>query len=134
MKKEKQKKFRIIFSMALFAFMAGSAAYAADKMTFNQAAFDADLKNGKSIMVSVHADWCPTCKKQSPVINGLQNDKKFSKIVFYKINFDTDKGFLAKYNVAHQSTLLVFKNGKEIARSTGESDPEKIRVLLEKGL
>jgi thiol-disulfide isomerase/thioredoxin len=134
MKKEKQKVIRIIFSWGLFAIALGSAVYAADKMTFNQAAFDADLKSGKSIMVGVHADWCPTCKKQSPVINGLQNDKKFGKVVFYKVNFDSDKEFLAKYNVAHQSTLLIFKNGKEIARSTGESDPEKIRALLEKGL
>jgi thiol-disulfide isomerase/thioredoxin len=120
--------------MTILSSVIGSAIFATDKMAFNNAKFDSDIKSGKSIMVGVHADWCPTCKKQSPIIDGFSKEKKFSKMVFYKVNFDADKGFLKKYNVEHQSTLIIFKGNKEVARSTGETDSAKIRALLEQGL
>ena len=134
MKKNEKNFLKVLLATTMLSFVMGSTVFAMDNMKFSQANFDADLKSGKSIVVGVHADWCPTCKKQSPIINGFSKEKKFEKMVFYKVNFDSDKDFLKKFNVEHQSTLIVFKANKEVARSTGESDSDKIRALLEKGL
>jgi len=47
---------------------------------FDSAGFDALQKAGKPILVLVHADWCPTCRAQAPVISDLLKEPRFSRI------------------------------------------------------
>ena len=38
---------------------------------FNQAQFDAMRAAGKPVAIVFHADWCPTCRAQAPLLKDL---------------------------------------------------------------
>lgn len=97
---------------------------------FDARAFQASQAAGKSILVDVTAPWCPTCKQQRPIVQ--QIEKEHPDLVVYEVDFDTAKDVLKQFRVQHQSTLIVFKGRKEVARSTGETDPAPLRALVAK--
>jgi thioredoxin 1 len=107
---------------------------AADMKPFNQAAFDAAQAAGKPIIIDVNAPWCPTCKAQAPILSKLRAEPKYSQLVSFSIDFDSQKDLLKKFNVQRQSTLIVFKGKKEAGRSTGDTNAASIAALLAKSI
>jgi len=97
---------------------------------FDAAAFQSAQNAQKAILVDVAASWCPTCKQQHPIIQQIEKERP--DLVVYEVDFDTAKDLLKKFRVQYQSTLIVFRGTKEIARSTGETDPALIRALVAK--
>ncbi|MGO4712154.1 thioredoxin family protein [Bradyrhizobium sp. 2TAF24] len=97
---------------------------------FDAKAFQASQAAGKSILVDVTAPWCPTCKQQKPIVQEIE--KEHPDLVVYDVDFDSAKDVLKQFRVQYQSTLIVFKGSKEVARSTGETDPAPLRALVAK--
>ena len=87
-------------------------------------------KSGKTVVIDVHADWCPTCRAQQPTLNELRADKRLKDAIFMKVNFDTDKAFLRQNRIPRQSTIVVFKGRKEVARSIAETNRTKLRAIV----
>jgi thiol-disulfide isomerase/thioredoxin len=112
----------------------GSPASAADKQPFDQAAFAAAQAAGKPILVEVTAPWCPTCKAQAPILAELKSEPRFGDLVSFNIDFDSQKDLLKTFGVRMQSTLIVFKGGQEVGRSTGDTKPASIEALLAKAI
>ena len=99
---------------------------------FDAQAFQAAQAAGKAILIDVTAPWCPTCRKQKPLIQAIEKEKP--NLVVYEVDFDTAKETLRRFRVQTQSTLIVFKGKDEVGRSTGDTDPARIRALVAKGL
>ena len=97
--------------------------YSAERFASAQAA-------GRTIVVDVHADWCPTCKAQAPILETLRNDKRLENVTFMRVDFDTEKDFLRTHRVPRQSTILVFKGKQETGRSIAETDPARLRSFV----
>jgi len=97
---------------------------------FDAKAFQASQAAGKSILVDVTAPWCPTCKQQKPIVQEIE--KEHPDLVVYDVDFDTAKDALREFRVRQQSTLIVFKGAKEVARSTGETEPAPLHALVAK--
>ena len=66
-------------------------------------------KKGKSTVISVHADWCSTCKSQDKVLANLMKAPEFKNVTFYQLEFDTQKDLLKTLKVRSQSTIIVFR-------------------------
>ena len=111
-----------------------SIAWGADKIPFDQTAFEAAQAAGKPILIEVTAPWCPTCKAQAPILARLKRDPKFKELVSFEIDFDSQKDLLKKFNVQMQSTLIVFKGKREAGRSTGDTNAASIEALLAKSI
>jgi thioredoxin 1 len=105
-------------------------ASAADRLPFDQAAFEAAQAAGKPILIEVSAPWCPICKAQAPILAQLKSEPRFKNLVSFNVDFDSQKDLLRKFNVQKQSTLIVFKGKQETGRSTGVTDPGAIELLL----
>lgn len=118
--------------LAFFALLAGTA-FAAPS-NFDQAAFDALQKEGKPILVMIHADWCPTCRAQAPIVSGLLGTPEYKSLNALRVDFDGQKDVVKAFKASMQSTLIVFKGGKEVGRSTGDTRPDSIAALLKKAL
>jgi len=112
--------------------MLASPALAAEK--FTGAAFEAAQKAGKPILIDVFASWCPTCKAQAPIIEGIAKNEKFKEFVFLKIDFDKQKADLRKLKASSQSTLIVFKGEEEVGRSIGDTKAKSIEAMVAKAL
>ena len=113
--------------------LAATAALAAE-LPFDKAKFDAALKAGQPVVVDFQADWCPTCKAQKPIVQGLLKDSKYGGLTLFVANFDTEKDLKKQLAVSQQSTFVVFKAGKEVARSTGQTDKGALADLFSMAL
>ena len=117
----------LLFSLAI------STAYAAN-LPFAQASFNQLLAQGKPVVLHIHADWCPTCRAQDAVLKELMLTAEFKDLPILRVDFDTEKAVLRTYKVRNQSTFIVFKDGKEVTRSTGETNKARIAALLKQAL
>ncbi|MBI3479294.1 MAG: thioredoxin family protein [Nitrosomonadales bacterium] len=101
---------------------------------YTQEKLDALNKAGKPALVFIYADWCPTCKAQDKILGELLPTDEFKGITTLRVNFDAQKPVIRAFGVKYQSTLIIFKNGKEASRVTAETDRERIAELLRKAL
>lgn len=102
--------------------------------TYSAPAFAQLQSAGRTIVVDVHANWCPTCRAQQPTLDALRAEPRLKNAVFVKVDFDTDKNFLRQYRIPRQSTVLVFKGLRETARSVAETRPAQLRAAILAGL
>ena len=124
------KFFRNFFLLSIFTI---SSAYAIGD-AFDQAVFDRLLKEGKPVLIAVHADWCATCRAQEIFLKDLLKTPPYNNLQVLRVNFDRQKKAVRAFRVRMQSTLIVFKNGKEIDRSTADTDRDSVALMLRKAL
>ena len=103
-------------------------------LAYTAEAFDAAQKAGKPILVDTYATWCDVCKRQAPILEQLSREPKYKDLVIFRVNFDTQKDVMRKFNARMQSTLICFRGTEEVGRSVGETQSEWIDDLLEKTL
>jgi thiol-disulfide isomerase/thioredoxin len=113
--------------------VAAAVSFAAE-LPFNKTAFDKALADGKPVVVDFAASWCPTCKEQKPIVQGLLKDPKRQSLTVFVADFDKEEALKERLKVTMQSTLIAFKGGKEVARSTGQTDKAELGALLDKAL
>ncbi len=129
----------LILTLAIAAInIAPSLSFAADKMMMkndkmmmmehkdmaqNQSAysdesFDHMVKNKENFVVAFHKKGCPDCAEQQNSFNMLYKDPAYKGLKVLVVDFDNDTASLSKFNVGQQTTLISFKKGIEVARST----------------
>lgn len=123
----KQTLIGLVASLAVM-----SAAFATAQKPFDQKSFDAAQAAGKPVLVEIHADWCPTCKAQLPILNKLSGEGAYAPIERYRVDFDSQKDLVKRFGAKMQSTLVLYRGKNELARSTGETDEGRIRAMLDK--
>ena len=95
--------------------------------TYSKELFDKALVDGKVVVVSSWVKYCTSCASQMKVLDKAKND--FDNIEYFK--FDVTNKEIAKFfNVQYQTTLLIFKDNKEVYRSIGETTKELIYDAL----
>lgn len=126
---------RTVLAFALMALPSFAAnGLAADRLPFTSPAFAAAQQAGKSILIDIRADWCPTCKAQDRIIEKLAAEQRYRDIVIFAVDFDKQKDIVRAFKAQLQSTLIGFRGEKETRRSTGDTDPLSIEDLLESTL
>ena len=127
--------FKLLRSLAV-ALALGLAAFAAaaGELPYDKAKFEAALAQGKPVIVDFWASWCPTCKQQKPIVDELMKQKKLQPVTLFVADFDAEKALKKRLGVTMQSTFVVFKGGKEVARATGQTQKAEISALFEKAL
>ena len=128
-----KKIFVLIF--CLFAFNANASE---KETTFNKELFDKAQSEGKLVIVSSWIKYCSSCAGQMKILKtakekGELSDIKFDNIEYFA--FDVTNKEIAKFfNVQYQTTLLIFKNNKEVYRSIGETTKELIYDALKSSI
>jgi thioredoxin 1 len=109
-------------------------AWASTAIPFSAEAFKAAQASGSPILVEIHADWCPTCKAQNPILEKLTAEPKFRDLKVFRVDFDAMKPVVKEFGAQKQSTLIVFKGAAEQGRSVGDTKEASIAALLDKSL
>lgn len=118
-----------VFAIALAGFGTAQAA-GAGFTSYDASSFEAAQTAGKTIVVDVHASWCPTCKAQEPILKSIAKDAKAKDVKFVRVNFDKDKAFLREHRIPRQSTILVFKGKQEVGRSIAETNRGRLTSFV----
>lgn len=121
-----------MFLGGLLLMLAGSVL--ADEVPFNQAQYEKTVAAGKPAVVYLHADWCPTCRAQQPIVDKLSKEPGLKNVTIFVADFDKETALEKSLKVTQQSTFVVFKQGHEVTRSTGQTDEKAIRATLEQAL
>ena len=99
--------------------------------TYSKESFDKALTEGKVVVVSSWIKYCTSCASQMKVLEKAKND--FDNIEYFA--FDVTKKEIAQFfNVQYQTTLLIFKDNKEVYRSIGETTKELIYDALKSSI
>lgn len=125
---------RNVVGLAAMAVFAATPVYARESVPFTRAAFESAQKDGKSILIEISASWCPTCRAQKPIIEGLLDSAKFKGMVAFRIDFDDQADEVRAMGAQRQSTLITFKGMKEAGRSIGDTNPASIEKLLRRAI
>ena len=117
-----------IFIFCLFVFNSSAIA---KETTFNKELFDKAQSDGKIVIVSSWVKYCTSCASQMKVLDKAKND--FENIEYLK--FDVRNKEIANLlNVQYQTTLLIFKDNKEIYRSVGETSKDLIYKAIQSSI
>ena len=117
-----------IFVFLIFAFNANAME---KKTTFNKELFDKAQSEGKVVVVSSWIKYCSSCASQMKVLNNAKNE--FDNIEYF--TFDVTNKEIAKlFDVQYQTTLLIFKDNKEVYRSIGETSKDLIYKAIKSSI
>ena len=99
--------------------------------TYQKELFDKAQLEGKVVVVSSWAKYCSSCASQMKVLNKAKNE--FDNIEF--LTFEIKNKEIAKLlNVQYQTTLLIFKDNKEVYRSIGETTEDLIYEAIKSSI
>ena len=106
--------------------------------TFNQKLFNKAQSDGKVVIVSSWIKYCSSCAGQMKILreaknNGKLNDIKFDNIEYFSFDV-TNRKIADLFNVQYQTTLLIFKNNKEVYRSLGETTQDLIYEAIKSSI
>ena len=124
-----------IFIFCVFTFSANTME---KKTTFNKELFDKAQSEGKFVVVSSWIKYCTSCASQMKILNkakyeGELLDIKFDNIEYFSFNV-TNKEIANLLNVQYQTTLLIFKDNKEVYRSVGETTENLIYEAIKSSI
>lgn len=96
--------------------------------------FDTQVLSSKlPVFVDFWATWCGPCKLAGPVIEELSEEYK-DQMSFAKLDVDENPMQSQKYGIMSIPTVIVFKDGKEIARQSGFAGKDNFVELIKKGV
>ena len=99
--------------------------------TYSKQLFDKAISEGKVVVVSSWIKYCTSCASQMEVLKKAKKD--FDNMEYFA--FDVTNKEIAKFfNVQYQTTLLIFKDNKEVYRSIGETTKELIYDALKSSI
>lgn len=85
------------------------------------------LDSREPVLVDFWAAWCRPCQMMHSTLANLAHDFKVCKV-----NVDTNGVLAARYGVSSIPALVIFKNGKEVARHVGVTSEASLRTDLER--
>jgi hypothetical protein len=92
------------------------------------------IRTGRHTIVAFHSASCASCKIQKPRLMSIVADPRFHDSSSHFLAFEETRDLRSSLGVRYPSTVLVFKDGVEVARAVGETAIEKLRSTLERGL
>ena len=93
----------------------------------NKDEFDALINEGL-VLVDFFATWCGPCKMLSPVLEEVANENPNLNVL--KIDVDEVSELAAKFGIQAIPTLILFKNGQQVAVRMGYQNKNQLLAFI----
>ena len=88
------------------------------------------MHSDKPVLVDFYADWCGPCKMLSPVLHELAEEKA-DTLKIGKVNVDEQMELAMRFQVSSIPMVVLFKDGKPVAKSVGFRSKADIAAMVE---
>ena len=119
------KKFLIL----IFALISLEVFAVEKTTTFTNEIFKKAQADGKTVVINSWNKTCYTCGKQVKILDEAQKD--FDDVLFLSFEQTKDKEVAKLLGIEYWTTIVIYKNNKEVARSIGQTDRSKIYSLID---
>ena len=96
---------------------------------FDSKSFAEAIASGTTV-VDFWATWCGPCRMQAPILDAFEAEVG-GKIKVGKVDVDEEPNIARKYNIFSIPTIIVFRDGTEVARTVGVTDLNGLKQLAE---
>ena len=91
--------------------------------------FNDILLSEKPVLVDFFATWCGPCQYQGPILEEVAKDLgEHARIL--KVDVDKNPAIAAKYGIRGVPTLILFRQGEVLWRSSGVKSREELLQLI----
>ncbi len=87
---------------------------------FDSKSFNEAIASGVTL-VDFWATWCGPCRMQAPILDSFEAEMG-STVKVGKVDVDEEPDIAQRFNIFSIPTIIVFKDGKEVARTVGVTD------------
>ena len=100
----------------------------------SDASFEQDvLKSESPVLVDYWAEWCGPCKMIAPILEEVSRDYE-GRLQVAKLNVDENQAVPAKFGIRGIPTLMLFKNGAQVATKVGALSKSQLTLFLDSHL
>ena len=96
--------------------------------TFTNEIFQKAQLEGKTVVINSWEKSCTTCKRQIKILDQAENE--FKDVLFLSFEQTKDKDIAKQLDIDYWTTIVVYKNNKEVHRSMGQTSKTKIYELI----
>ena len=114
------KKILILITL-IFSF---SSTAISKETTFTNEIFEKSQLDGKTVVIHSWNKTCRTCARQVKILNQAKQD--FKDVIFLSFEQTKDKEIAKFLSIDYWTTIVVYRDNKEIFRSIGQTNKEKI--------
>jgi thioredoxin 1 len=82
------------------------------------------------VLVDFWADWCPPCRKLSPLVDELAQEYA-GRVKVGKLDVDGSPDVASRYGITSIPSLLVFRDGQLVAQRVGAAPREELRAWID---
>lgn len=92
------------------------------------------VNDNANVLMEFFASWCPHCQAFQPVLEASAAQLQSMGVVLAQTEIDQFANLANEFNVESIPTLIFFKNGQPVLRSTGERDEQAVLEFAQQGL
>ena len=114
------KKILILITL-LFSF---SVTAISKETTFTDEVFQKSQLDGKTVVIHSWNKTCVTCAEQAEILKQAEQD--FKDVIFLSFEQTKDKKIAKFLEIDYWTTIVIYKDNKELSRTIGQTDKDKI--------
>lgn len=93
--------------------------------------YDEAIKSAPTVLVEFYASWCPHCQRMMPIVAQIKELLSGSAEI-YQFDIDKNQELANQQKVASIPTFIVYKDGREMWRASGEMEADVLLAHVQK--
>ena len=114
-------KYVLIFILLIFDL---NSVAASKETTFTDEVFQKSQLDGKTVVIHSWNKTCVTCAQQVEILKQAEQD--FKDVIFLSFEQTKDKKIAKFLEIDYWTTIVIYKDNKELSRTIGQTDKDKI--------
>ena len=110
--------------ISIIVFLCINSIVLSKETTFTSEIFEKSQEDGKTVVIHSWNKTCSTCAEQVKILD--QAKKDFEDTIFLSYEQTKDKKIAKFLSIDYWTTIVVYKNNKEISRTIGQTNKEDI--------